>query len=66
MGLQAQGLQPFFFETFTVPDDFLFESAPFNALTAPQKTQLREVAQITSYPKGAPCWCPTTHQSTSG
>jgi CBS domain-containing protein len=36
-----------------VPDDFLFESAPFNALTAPQKTQLREVAQITSYPKGS-------------
>ncbi|MBP9734828.1 MAG: cyclic nucleotide-binding domain-containing protein [Rhodoferax sp.] len=36
-----------------MPDDFLFESAPFNALTAPQKTQLREVAQITSYPKGS-------------
>ncbi len=36
-----------------MPDDFLFESAPFNALTAPQKTQLLEVARITSYPKGA-------------
>jgi len=36
-----------------VSDDFLFESAPFNALTAPQKTLLREAAQVTTYPKGA-------------
>jgi len=36
-----------------VSDDFLFESAPFNTLTAPQKTLLREAAQATTYPKGA-------------
>ncbi len=34
-------------------DEFLFETAPFNTLTAPQKTLLREVAQIASYPSGA-------------
>jgi CBS domain-containing protein len=42
---------PFFREK-TVSDDFLFESAPFNALTAPQKTLLRDVAKTTAYPIG--------------
>ena len=39
-------------------DDFLFESAPFTALTAPQKTLLRDVAKTTPYPVGAPLLLP--------
>lgn len=42
----------------TVSDEFLFESAPFNALTAPQKTLLREVAITTPYPVGTPLLLP--------
>ena len=39
-------------------DDFLFESAPFNALTAPQTTLLREVAVTVPCAAGTPLLLP--------
>ena len=39
-------------------DDFLFESAPFSALTAPQTTRLREVAATVPCAAGTPLLLP--------
>lgn len=46
-------LQPFFyFEKVTVSDDFSFESAPFNELSATERTQVQELATRVHYRSG--------------